>query len=1340
MTVTMSVKKRTSPQEWIHDYFSPVLTVYANEDAELIANKNNLTFTELLQPFSKMTTDVTIKDVDGSNHNVPSLNIILQDFKKDPQKAVNQKLMLDRISEENCDEKDLISKHFEKLTLDAPGYTPWFDTWIKFYLQTLPVVEHEYLKHHLGCIFAVSTCSTNPVEQLRTLSANQHRHQHEKAGSYPTYFCPNILKYYVLVHDSYSAIDDGTAQELFTQVQNAFDSSNCHFLQVNSRNPESPEAPSPSIPDNWFSFTHRWISVETRRGKSFTSGMSTSPVISTDHNSAPSTSPTEDTLSHPLAYASLPDSPAPHTPAPRLTQATPKSVAALLTANDIDRIRIFTRELTIKCLIPYVEKQLRLLAEIVTNRKSRSLFSGAKRWFGSNKPNSAGGTSVVYSKEAPELQVRKLADLYFLLKLYKPAYNYFYIAKKDFLADEAWPYYAAAVELAALSMFMLSSSEPGKKYRPDYMEDSITKYLTLCQAPEFAVRATLFDGLCLKHQGLFTEAAISYIRMTNELSDLRSAMLLEQAAYCFLLANPASTRKYGFHIVLAGYRFTKTGGCKKHAARLYSQGAQVYAGRDWQLSTEHILYTLGHMKFMLKDFGAAAEYFNSLMEGAVGSGHLQQMVHLREFFLVHHARAKEDKSVVVITLPKLHSQQTVVRLDDREHREEMLTTWHTLEKVVKETISGQEMVHLTSTCQPVFSNTTTNHLNPQAVTGEIISVTITMENLFNTPLQLRKAHLLWKFTPEDNEQVFTNDKKEAVSSMYVETGVLEVVTIEKSSQSQLTFQLTVLTPGQLTVTGVEYSLKAMFPDKEPTDHEIRGKQIFSITPPHLNTVRDRKNRSLVGVDKRLDIMVVGQLPRLVVEMQTPDTMAQGELRCCELELKNTGPVAMGSVHLVSQTPGLLSFGKKKKGDKDQQKSSLYDFPLVQDNSSQFKRHREDGTVEQVSLDLLPVPLPDVSVQPGCSVRLPVWVRGPDTLGTSQHNLSVYYDTTISPSKSTPRLASLPLTLVSQPSLHVKCRRSGQLSHSNTPGKQMVVSLTNMSKDLVTSMDSLTVTQVVLVSRDQQLAVVQSSSAGCSVARGETTTLAVQTVQLETVEPQWRDMARLSQLPANVIIPGGRLYFTSVTARGTAGQPTHCPPATDFIKSYFTHNLGRRGNAPVLGQDLCVVIWRSGGSSPAMGQTVVVVDEGSEEVEEPVGVDGGSEELELIEPAPVYPVGVVVVVETEVVHDFSETNHCCVGVQVVMEGKGEKGVLIQYRLEEQVKGARVSGNTDGLAWLEVGEENRLELGVTISMPGFFHLKNLQFRAKSMDSCDKTYFEASGEDFLPVDISFTVRQAG
>ena len=65
----------------------------------------------------------------------------------------------------------------------------------------------------------------------------------------------------------------------------------------------------------------------------------------------------------------------------------------------------------IKCLIPHVERQLRTLHEVVTNRKSRSLFSGAKRWFGGSQNKGGGGaagaagvSSVIYGKEAPELQ------------------------------------------------------------------------------------------------------------------------------------------------------------------------------------------------------------------------------------------------------------------------------------------------------------------------------------------------------------------------------------------------------------------------------------------------------------------------------------------------------------------------------------------------------------------------------------------------------------------------------------------------------------------------------------------------------------------------------------------------------------------------------------------------------------------------------------------------------------------------------------------------------------------------------------------------------------------------
>ena len=63
-------------------------------------------------------------------------------------------------------------------------------------------------------------------------------------------------------------------------------------------------------------------------------------------------------------------------------------------------------------------------------------------------------------------------------------------------SDEAWNYYAGSAEMASLSIFM--QNDPVKKYPSHYIEDAITKYQQVCQMPEFAVRATLFDAMCLK--------------------------------------------------------------------------------------------------------------------------------------------------------------------------------------------------------------------------------------------------------------------------------------------------------------------------------------------------------------------------------------------------------------------------------------------------------------------------------------------------------------------------------------------------------------------------------------------------------------------------------------------------------------------------------------------------------------------------------------------------------------------------------------------------------------------------------------------------------------------------
>lgn len=67
---------------------------------------------------------------------------------------------------------------------------------------------------------------------------------------------------------------------------------------------------------------------------------------------------------------------------------------------------------------------------------------------------------VRYPSEAPELQIRKMADLCFLVQHYELAYNCYHTAKKDFLSDQAMLYAAGSlvrsVTLAAWLLFLLT--------------------------------------------------------------------------------------------------------------------------------------------------------------------------------------------------------------------------------------------------------------------------------------------------------------------------------------------------------------------------------------------------------------------------------------------------------------------------------------------------------------------------------------------------------------------------------------------------------------------------------------------------------------------------------------------------------------------------------------------------------------------------------------------------------------------------------------------------------------------------------------------------------------------
>jgi hypothetical protein len=83
-----------------------------------------------------------------------------------------------------------------------------------------------------------------------------------------------------------------------------------------------------------------------------------------------------------------------------------------------------------------------------------------------------------YSSDAPELQLRRLGDLCFMFGHYSLAFQAYHSAKRDFNADQAWLYYAGALEMAALSAFM--QGEVTRKAQ-EYMDEGIVTYLNSCK-------------------------------------------------------------------------------------------------------------------------------------------------------------------------------------------------------------------------------------------------------------------------------------------------------------------------------------------------------------------------------------------------------------------------------------------------------------------------------------------------------------------------------------------------------------------------------------------------------------------------------------------------------------------------------------------------------------------------------------------------------------------------------------------------------------------------------------------------------------------------------------------
>lgn len=395
--------------------------------------------------------------------------------------------------------------------IDVPTSELWFEQWREIFLSIQTQSDHEFTRHFLSCLIVLSSSDPNSLDTAHLLTRRVQAMQNVTPPKIPKWFTPDALNCYVLLHDLSQQGDVTSAQQAFESLKVTFGNDKCFLVPINSQQTPS----SNDIIDPWLKFLRRQSKAENLAADGGSAPktpqdvmtVTTMPIVHAPTNDSASSTPpppsqplaniNEETVDHPLSPSQEQANDTIHS---RLSTSCDSLSSQIvnpnvwlnegdidaphgqwLTASDIDRLKHFVQDFTIRSLIPYIEKQIAVLNDTVTNKKgvSRSLLTATKRWFATNKPGVNNSQNVVvYSNDSLELQTRKLGDLFFMFGNYAQAYQAYHQAKRDFNVDSAWQYYAGALEMAALSAYMQGTANR-KTY--DYMEEAIVTYSNHCK-------------------------------------------------------------------------------------------------------------------------------------------------------------------------------------------------------------------------------------------------------------------------------------------------------------------------------------------------------------------------------------------------------------------------------------------------------------------------------------------------------------------------------------------------------------------------------------------------------------------------------------------------------------------------------------------------------------------------------------------------------------------------------------------------------------------------------------------------------------------------------------------
>lgn len=900
---------------------TPVIMVMNTPRVEEVCLKNNLSFIQMLSPFSSFNNiDVPVRTASDQPYRIKKFSSRLfygSEIRQPNLEASKERLkqVITQASDKDLSElcsdppqiNDVVNR-FESAIIPS-----WFQLFNKELIRNISFSEHEAFDHPVACLLVVSSSDDHPINKFVDLFNTSKLPSLLNDGAMD----PKILKHYLLLHDN----QDGStekASKILTEMRSTFGSNDCQLLCINSSHDGFVERQD----DPW------------------------------------------------CLYKS--------------DASIGKRLGCFLSNEDLIEIRELMQNLSSKYIIPYMEQKIRALNQQVSATRKGFRNQIKNLWWRKGKEDTVDSPSgPTYTYNSIESQIRVLGDYAFMLRDYELALSNYRLISTDYKLDKAWKRYAGVQEMMGLAYFLLDQSRKEAEY---CMENAFNTYLKMGPSGHLnATRCGLWSAEMLKAREQYREAAAVYFRICNE-EPLHSAVMLEQASYCYLLSKPPLIRKYGFHLVLSGDRYKRMDQIN-HAIRTYRNAIAVFKGTEWSYIKDHVHFHIGQWYASLGLYDVAVTQMLEILDCNHQSKVTQELF-LKDFLKIIQKAGKTVK-VSKLPLPKINISSLKVIFED--HRTYASPTAANVRESLWRSLE-EDMV-------PSLSSGRTNWLELQSkimskkykesnicVAGEPVKVDIVFKNPLQIPISVSSVSLICDLhSKSDETESDTNDKiagfqnnTEVKWSSDWDTGsdnasfTLSEVHLSLVGNEEKVVQLTV-TPkieGILQVVGIRWKLS----------DSVMGFHNFINELGQKNIAKGRQKAKYSLADN-LKFIVIKSLPKLEGSiLSLPKVAYAGDVQRLVLELKNQSEFSVKNLKMKISQTRFLKIGN--------QENMNADFPACLEKP----RNSEQGVrpiPKKTSNDTFLFP-EDTSIQGGTPLLLPLWLRAA-VPGNISLYISIYYE-------------------------------------------------------------------------------------------------------------------------------------------------------------------------------------------------------------------------------------------------------------------------------------------------------------------------------------------------------------